>query len=134
MNMHKVQNSFQRLLAAENTINVRLEILREEIGRAIRDAQVPGVKPIPGSVNCCAVSFSAIANSKNLCLTPEYYLQESQTKAVDSVLVKRQTASSFLAALSDMIHNGCAKVGNSKTPLNDQTLDVLREIFNNLNV
>ena len=134
MNMHKVQNSFQRLLAAENTINVRLEILREEIGRAIRDAQVPGVKPIPGSVNCCAVSFSAIANSKNLCLTSEYYLQESQTKAVDAVLVKRRTASSFLAALSDMIHSGCAKVGDSKTPLNDQTLDILREIFKNLNV
>lgn len=135
MAIHNVQESFHELLAAEKVVKDRLANLRKLVGDSIRKAQVPGVTPIPGTVNCCAVSFSAIKNSHSLCLSPKYYIQESQAKAVDDVLASRQTASSFLAALADMIHSSHAKArGGEKVPLNNETLEVLRELFNNLNV
>ena len=50
------------------------------------------------------------------------------------VLLKRTTASSFLAALDDMIRSRKAKVGNDATTLNDETLRILRKAFSSLNI
>ena len=50
------------------------------------------------------------------------------------VLLKRTTASGFLAALDDMIHSRKAKIGNNATTLNDETLRILRETYSSLNI
>jgi len=134
MDICEIQASFQTLLMAETAVTAHLAALRKLVGDSIRSVSMPGVTPIPGTVNCCRVTFSAIVNSKTLCLSPEYYLQEAQASAVDRVLATKHTASAFLAALDDMVHSGCAKKGNTKTPLNDETLGVLRALFNALNI
>ena len=66
--------------------------------------------------------------------SPQHYIQESQAEAVNMVLLKRTTASSFLAALDDMIRSRKAKVGNDATTLNDETLRILRKAFSSLNI
>ena len=66
--------------------------------------------------------------------SPRHYIQESQADAVNMVLLKRTTASGFLAALDDMIHSRKAKIGNNATTLNDETLRILRETYSSLNI
>lgn len=127
-----VSKNFEELLQAEKTTQSRLAAIRENLVAEIRKAKLPGAKKISSSPRCVVVRFSALSGSMNW--SPRHYIQESQAEAVNMVLLKRTTASSFLATLDDMIHSGKAKVGNDSTALNDETLRILREFFSSLNV
>ncbi len=127
-----VSHHFDKLLQAEKTAQSCLTPIREDLVAEIREAKLPGVKKISSSPRCVVVRLSALSGSTNL--SSRHYIQESQAEAVNMVLLKRTTASSFLAALDDMIHSGKAKVGSDATTLNDETLRILREAFSLFNI
>lgn len=127
-----VNENFEALLQAEKTARSCLAAAREDLVSEIREAKLPGVKKISGSPRCVVVRLSALTDGMNL--SPRYYIQESQADAVNMVLLKRTTASSFLAALDDMVHSRKAKVGNDATTLNDETLRILWEAYSSLNI
>ena len=127
-----VSKNFEELLQAEKTAQSCLAATREDLVAEIREAKLPGVKKVSSSPHCAVVRFSALSGSMNW--SPQHYIQESQAEAVNMVLLKRTTASSFLAALDDMIRSRKAKVGNDATTLNDETLRILRKAFSSLNI
>lgn len=127
-----VNENFEALLQAEKTAQSCLAAVREDLVSEIRKAKLSGVRKISDSPRCVVVRLSALSDGMNL--SPRHYIQESQANAVNMVLLKRTTASSFLAALADMIHSGKAKIGNDTTTLNDETLRILREAYSSLNI
>ena len=127
-----VNENFEALLQAEKTAQSCLAAAREDLVSEIREAKLPDVKKISDSPRCVVVRFSALSGSMNW--SPRHYIQESQADAVNMVLLKRTTASGFLAALDDMIHSRKAMVGNDATTLNDETLRILRETYSSLNI
>lgn len=127
-----INENFEALLQAEKTAQSCLAAAREDLVAEIREAKLPGVKKISSSPRCVVVRFSALSGGMNW--SPRHYIQESQAETVNMVLLKRTTASSFLAALDDMIHSGKAKIGNDVTTLNDETLRILRETYSSLNI
>lgn len=127
-----VSVKFEALLQAEKAAQSYLAAAREDLVAEIREAKLAGVKKISDSPRCVVVRFSAL--SSNLNWSPEHYIQESQAEAVNMVLLKQTSASSFLAALDDMVHTGKAKVGKNATTLNEETLRILRETYSSLNI
>lgn len=121
----------EKLLTAlemEKDVESIVKKVKNQIYEDLNNAEpLEGVKRMNSSVSCASVSFSALTK-KNLILSPEYYLPDSQANAVKRKLDLCRTASDLLRALSEMVSLEKCEVGkNFSARLNPNTISVLKQ-------
>lgn len=124
-----IKANFRDMLHAEASIQAELLSLQRAIDKSIRKVTLPGIREYSSPVHYAIVPFSAIAATGTFCLSAGYYMQNSQADAVTAVLARKKTAAGFLGAIETMLNDRCASVGKDSTPLNGETLQVLRSFY-----
>lgn len=107
-----------------------MEELKKDARKELDETNpLDGVQPMPGSIRCAKLSFSAIMASPSLSLAPDYYIQNCQTDAVSSYLLADGISfDTFLARLAKCLEDKAVTIKGSHTFLNPNTVATLEGI------
>lgn len=127
-------STLAELLKRETDVLAHLDCMKS---RVIEDILMEVKKPLPGvtilseSPMCVVVSFSTVFSSPGHCLSAEYYIPESQAKAVADEIRKTRTTADMLKVMRQMIETKGIRIRSGDSaytmPLNKNTLRVLEK-------
>lgn len=128
-----MNREFQKIMEIEKKLMETRDQLCNEvcqaIGRDVEGAVMPGVKVSSRDIRAAIVSFSAIANSKVLSLSPHYYIPKSQSELVTTALTasaRSNGASGLHDKLAEMVESQKVTVKEASYQLNPYTVSVLK--------
>lgn len=115
------------ILKKEVEVANQLEDFVDEVCDAVLHADpVNGVTvPKDSGIRCAIVDLSAVRQAKQMCISPEYYIPESQADIVRRKLSSAKTVTMAVSRMAAMVADGYAMLNNTKYPLNPHTVAVL---------
>ena len=114
----------EKLLDLTRQAKILMRHIQAEALQEVRAQKIPGVTTITDTVGI--VKLRTVAANENLTLDPNFYLIESQIKAIRSKLQNVRTFSEMCRAVESMIDSASVTINKEKTVLHPVVVAALK--------